>query len=536
MKIITIILIYCITTQEGFAQDRAFFNIIPDIGAAKGQCVFSSIACDSQYIYIVGDEVVSQDSNGRDKIVKPHLTKFDYHGHLIHSKVVTEADFSKPYKHENYPLFKRNDSIYYYNMFNWDDTTLTYLKNYIVAINMSTGKIIKKIKVDQPVEVDIIFSTNAEMDPDSKNLIYVFRHQYSMQYTLDNYIYTYNDSLELLSRIKVKVNNNQRLIAIRYVSFKDGFYHLIGDELECKNNNPDASRCIIYLKVDASGNVIRQNWLKTPGNIYTSGGFTYTILHDGLTGYYIGTNDLIQVQSPQIFIPYVFHVSSELDTVYWRTRFQHPLYLKNGNTSFINSMAMLNDSSGMVVCGSVFTQQVSEPDYGILFKSSLHGDSLWTRQLQPLDWDSTRAVWMVVESIRTTPYNTMVVCGRVGDGKDNVIRAWLLHLDSEGCLIPGCGKIVKVEDIRSGKEKAFEIYPNPASSDHIYLQSRISSSQDYHLGIYNLQGKELKITRFRPQEGVQFILDLPLEIPNGEYILQISGTEFNQSEKLIIER
>ena len=93
-----------------------------------------------------------------------------------------------------------------------------------------------------------------------------------------------------------------------------------------------------------------------------------------------------------------------------------------------------------------------------------------------------------------------------------------------------------MEDIRSGKEKAFEIYPNPASSDHIYLQSRISSSQDYHLGIYNLQGKELKITRFRPQEGVQFILDLPLEIPNGEYILQISGTEFNQSEKLIIER
>ena len=39
MKIITIILIYCITTQEGFAQDRAFFNIIPDIGAAKAMCI-----------------------------------------------------------------------------------------------------------------------------------------------------------------------------------------------------------------------------------------------------------------------------------------------------------------------------------------------------------------------------------------------------------------------------------------------------------------------------------------------------------------
>ncbi|MBK9641399.1 MAG: hypothetical protein IPO72_08980, partial [Saprospiraceae bacterium] len=83
----------------GLSQDRSFFNLIPDIGAVKGQCVFGSIECDSQYIYIVGDEVVSQDSNGRNKKVKPYFTKFDYQGNLIHSVVVGENDFSRPYKY-----------------------------------------------------------------------------------------------------------------------------------------------------------------------------------------------------------------------------------------------------------------------------------------------------------------------------------------------------------------------------------------------------------------------------------------------------
>ena len=219
MKILHILLILSFATQEIISQERTFFNLTPDVGAVKGQCVFGSIECDSQYIYIVGDQVVSQDTTGGYKKVKPNLTKFDYQGNLIHSKLITEDDFTKPYVRQNYPLFKRNDSIYYYNMINWDDTTLQYVKNYIVAINMRSGKIINKVKVEQPVSGDIIFSTHSEMDSDSKELIYVFRHQYSRQYTMENYIYTYNDSLEQLSRIRIK--NIQRTITIRYITFKE---------------------------------------------------------------------------------------------------------------------------------------------------------------------------------------------------------------------------------------------------------------------------------------------------------------------------
>jgi len=533
MKTLNILIILTIATNEVLAQNRTFFNLIPDIGAIKGQCVFGSIECDSQYIYIVGDEVVSQDSNGRNKKVKPHLTKFDYQGNLIHSKIIPEADFSRPIIDQNFPLFKRNDSIYYYKMYNWDDTTQRFAKNYIIAFDMRSGRIIKKIKVEMPFIGDTEYATLSEMSPNSKDLNYVFRNVYSSQFTTDNYIYSYNDSLQQLSRIKVK--NIQRLIGIRFIRFKEGYFHLIGDEIELKNNKLTDKGWLIYLKVDTLGNILRDNRLITHGNIYTNGGYSYTIIEDGNGGYYIGTNDNIDVQNIKQ-IPYVFHVSSELDTVYWRTRFQHPLYLKDGNASFINRMKILNDSSGMVICGSVFTQLIIEPDYGILFKCALNGDSLWTRQIQPLGWDSTRAWWMHIESIATTPFNTLVACGRIGDGLDQVTRGWLLHLDSEGCLVPGCDKIVSNKDIHSDKEKAFIIYPNPIVSSHLYLLSKIGDQSKVILELFDLSGKVLHTSHFNPQLGTQYFIEIPTDLPNGEYILKIQGKEFQQAEKIIILR
>lgn len=112
---------------------------------------------------------------------------------------------------------------------------LSVCYNYIVAINMKKGKIIGKVKVEQPVEGDINLVTFAEQDPGSKNLSYLFKHQLNGTYYTENYIYNYNDSLEQLSSIKVKYN--QRSIHIRYNKYENGYYHLIGDEIELKNDD-----------------------------------------------------------------------------------------------------------------------------------------------------------------------------------------------------------------------------------------------------------------------------------------------------------
>lgn len=71
MRVVYCFLLFIILCSI-YAQDRKFFNIVPDIGAIKGQCVFSSIHCDSNSLFIVGDEVFYQDSNGRNKKVRPY--------------------------------------------------------------------------------------------------------------------------------------------------------------------------------------------------------------------------------------------------------------------------------------------------------------------------------------------------------------------------------------------------------------------------------------------------------------------------------
>lgn len=422
-------------------------------------------------------------------------------------------------------------------MYNWDDTTLQYLKNYIVAINMRSGQIINKIKVEEPFTGVFDFSTLSEMDSHSKDLLYVFRQvNPPPPISRNNYIYKYNNDLQLLSRIHLK--NIQRPITIRYITFKKGFYHLIGDEYEVKNNQFTYKGWLIYLKVDTSGNLIRENKLIEPGNVNTNGGFTYTIASDGNDGYYIVTNDWVLTNDidPWKGIPYVYHVSSALDTVYWRTRFQDSLIMLGQNSSVISCLTIQNDKSGLVTCGSLNTPPFAEPDYGWIFKCSSQGDSLWARMYQPLGWDSTRAWWMSLESIRTTPYNTLVVCGRVSDGRDAMIKGWLLHLDSEGCLIPGCDKIVDNKDIQSSKEKSFSFYPNPIVSSHLYLLSRIGDQSKFTIELFDISGRVLHASQFNPHQGVQYIMELPSELGNGEYLLKIHGKEFEQTEKIIIIR
>ncbi|MCC6815009.1 MAG: T9SS type A sorting domain-containing protein, partial [Saprospiraceae bacterium] len=310
-----------------------------------------------------------------------------------------------------------------------------------------------------------------------------------------------------------------------------GYYHLIGETTEVTGNG------MIYLKVDTTGSVIKSNKLNTEGKIYTGGGYTYGVIKSiDDRGYYVVTNDHLRKNNATLNIPYVLHVSSELDTVYWRTRFQHPLLFIGDNSMTINNACLLNDSSGIITCGALDTPPFAEPSYGSLFKCSLQGDSLWTRLLQPVGWDSLRAWWLSIESIRTTPYNTIVACGRVSDGQEEVIKGWLLHLDSEGCLVPGCDKIVNSEDIKKGLVQSFTIYPTLIHSDKLYVLSNVQSESSYNLQLTDLQGRIIKSTKLKAIEGIQYVLPVTEDIPNGEYILSITGIDFNQSEKIIIAR
>ena len=115
MKKKLLFILFSIGFEMLFAQYN-FFSFTPDIGAAQMQSQFFSMECDSQYIYIIGNEVVSQDSNGRNKLIRPHFTKFDLYGKLIYSQNIPDSISDYPYVAQNFPFFKLNDSIFCYKL------------------------------------------------------------------------------------------------------------------------------------------------------------------------------------------------------------------------------------------------------------------------------------------------------------------------------------------------------------------------------------------------------------------------------------
>jgi uncharacterized Ntn-hydrolase superfamily protein len=82
----------------------------------------------------------------------------------------------------------------------------------------------------------------------------------------------------------------------------------------------------------------------------------------------------------------------------------------------------------------------------------------------------------------------------------------------------------------------FVIYPNPAG-DVLMVSSRrsaVGSNGDFKIEIYNSYGTVIKKLNFNIQENNLMIIDVA-DLPSGIYLLSLfSGSEFIQSQKLIV--
>ena len=145
--------------------------------------------------------------------------------------------------------------------------------------------------------------------------------------------------------------------------------------------------------------------------------------------------------------------SPEMDTLRWMRHMQ-PIAEKNGVPKIsAEYMSRLPDGSGYVTCGNFNHSMNNERDFGYLFKVSPDGDSLWTRYYEPLNWEPFRARWMTLYQVIPTPYGGIVVCGRVADKQENAVKGWVMHLDVDGCLVPGCGLVNKTRDKNNEADK-----------------------------------------------------------------------------------
>lgn len=530
MKILLFIFILCFNNLL-FSQAHQTFNLTPDIRAYQQTSEFISMMLDSQFIYILGvkkDEVIP----GVVKI-RNHYTKFDYLGNFMNSSFFEDTALSKIYLKSAFSPVKINDSIYYVFIYTENDVSRIYLDPTIIKFNIRTKNILQKINFRHPLGLDQGFTLQTiSYDSITKSCAIGF------QTYIGESVYVYIYELDSAFNIKkmFSLPKFPLLTIPDWIEKKsDGTYDLICDAYEIRNGDLTGIIKFTFMNVDSTGNIRKKKDLNVSQPIGIVSGETYTIYRNTDKTFNISAHEY-NVKLDKA-IPWAFHVSPEFDTIYWIKRFYDYPEIKIENPQYLlNNMAYSPFDTSFVTSGDI-NGQGTQNTYGLLFKVTKDGDSLWTRKYLPAGFGTDRALWMNFYQVAISPHNTIIVCGRVSDVLEQVVKGWLLQLDKDGCLVPGCGELVKLKDILSGKENAFKIYPNPIQ-DKFYLLSRISSNENYKLSIYNLEGQKLKETNIKPELGLQYIFMLPDDLLSGNYILSISDHKGKliQNEKLLIQK
>jgi len=515
-------LILLITLLKYFdLEGQVNFNILPDVGGIGGQAMSFIAIPDTNSIKIIGHRFDTILPGSNDK---PWLGEFDYSGNIIDIVSFLDSQYTKPFNVFNNPLAHKEDDIYYY--YARRHVQGTYFTPYLIEFDLSSGEVLRSKLIEYNKDPTLPYSGTMIRYEKKSNTIVLLNvlHQ-------NDSLVTYITLLDTLFNIKkvVKVNETHTdNFPFWCKANTDSTFIIIGDGLFGEDPLTKYSQ-IYFTESNVNGQVVQFKLLPTSINLGFGLPTARTILQlkNGdlvISGLYYDDRSNVCSNCFQL-IPYIVAVSSEFDSLRWQTKFYDIPY-SNSEQYFLHSMTLVDD--GVIVAGD-FLASTSMQKSGVLFKASLGGDSLWMKHFIPLDWDSSRVAWVNFNDVQVSPYGTVIVSGAIGDLEEQNVRPWILQLDKDGCLVPGCNLVSTEDQSTSGIKKVnFKICPNPVS-EHLYLFSTITSTDPVNIQVISNVGSVIKTRQFYPVTGSQYILSCD-GLNAGIYHLVLTCSKTNQVE------
>ncbi len=513
-------------TSAGISQTLNFFDIIPDLGGLDSQGQALIVLPDTHEIYVMGD-LIDTTLEPLQSVIRPFLAKFDYEGRMIGTHIIYDSLSQSKFYIDTRPIIKDRISILIY---------IDKLNEYgrynanLLAIDIHTGAILRSKLYPAPPIADSTHIGGWYYRDSKKNLIVYHYLGFEKRIYIRKIDSLFNVTSEFL------VNENSRWNAPKYIEAEsDSTFILVGASIAPPGGIlPEAKP--FFMRVNKTGKIL--DFKLAPGitqkTVVFSSANSYTVLRDESGNWIISCvilepND--NCNHCYNVIPISFSVSPEFDSLLWINYFSEVPY---DSLQFydLSSASWTTDRSGFVVSGTDFSLDERN---SFLVKISTEGNTLWTRHFIPLGWEQERLSWADVEDVKATPHNTYVMVGVVFDNDLWIRRPWILHIDSMGCLIPGCDRIVSTHDSEKSLSNDFVIFPNP-TSDQLYLMYRGVSMTTSAFSIYLMTetGQVLKSTKITPLSGGQYILPL-YNVPPGQYIIRIEHAEqpYLQTNKII---
>ncbi len=195
-------------------------------------------------------------------------------------------------------------------------------------------------------------------------------------------------------------------------------------------------------------------------------------------------------------------------------------YLGNqlNDKSFTSAIRLQNQ---LLIVGSNSIYDSLNNNQGWLLAINLNGDSLYQRLYNPV------SIWpeQIYSINKTNDGFLMAGYGITKIDSTNSQDAWLLKVDSFGCLTPGC-QLVGIDNIPFSREE-IKIYPNPAKDKIQFKHS--GKILSYRVADYT--GKLLMAGNY-----LEAGIDVE-QLPNGVYIVQVLLENKSQAfGKLVVEK
>ncbi len=219
---------------------------------------------------------------------------------------------------------------------------------------------------------------------------------------------------------------------------------------------------------------------------------------------------------------YVYKLDSAQNFL-WGTKF-HSDALTTAN---FQKIIELEDSSLVAIGTVVRLYPPPNPTYNIvhgrIVKLSPQGDSIWSRDYEYL---STANARHTVYDAERTPDGGFLVCGEA-NGVDTIPsnpiifqQGWLIKLDEQGCLVPGCHTTTGVLPLEQGGAISLLLYPNPTTDYlNVYYYNK-TTKEELTFCVVDLQGRVLQRYTTYDQSDKTYIVPVS-DLVAGVYVLEV---------------
>ena len=179
-------------------------------------------------------------------------------------------------------------------------------------------------------------------------------------------------------------------------------------------------------------------------------------------------------------------------------------------------------NGGIVVVG--ITTIEGQGDAGYIAKTDSNGTLLWQRII---NYDTGTDYF--IDFIVTSDHH-LLISGAASDGSCcGGQNAWLVKLDSMGCLEPNCWE-VGIEDAKEN-ELGIKVFPNPANE---WLNFKLPvHAGEITVELFSISGQRvMSTTLFAPLEAIQVG-----HLPAGLYLVKLTdGNGIGSTQRIIITR